>query len=173
MNPIPVPFLSQWDKTAVLSRGDCGIVSACMIALWKGIEITPDAMLRRAGLPVGRKSYTFAEIIRAAGAVGVRLITRSGATWEVIRDELAVGSPVISLLRYGKISGNQDDFEGAHFWLCVGFDATHVICHDPNWWGARRLEGAFRRVPIEEFRAAIGTALLETGNGVHQSLFVA
>lgn len=167
-----IPYLSQWDSTARLSRGDCGIVSACMVALWKGIETTPDAMLQRAGLPVGRLSYHFSEIIIAARYVGVELEYHSGATWEAIRNELTLGQPVIPLLRYSEISGNQDDFAGAHFWLCVGFDATHVIAHDPNWWQPRRDEGAYRRVPIDEFRKAIGEALLPTGNGAHQALFL-
>lgn len=167
-----VPYISQWDPTAVLSRGDCGVVAACMVALWKGIETTPDAMLKRAGLPVGRMTYSFSEIIIAARHVGLELEYRSGATWEVIRNELILGQPVIPLLRYNEISGNQDDFAGAHFWLCVGFDATHVICHDSNWRQPRRDEGAYRRVPLDELRKAIGEALLPTGNGAHQALFV-
>ena len=169
---IRVPFISQWDATARLSRGDCGIVSACMIALWKGTDTTPDAMLKKAGLPVGRLSYTFAEIILAARAVGVQLAARQNVTRPLICDELLKGCPVIPLLRYNEISGNQDDFAGAHFWLCVGFDKTHMIVNDPNWWQPRRDEGAFRRIPNAEFDAAIGEALRATGNLPYQSLFV-
>lgn len=169
---IRVPYVSQWDATAKLSRGDCGIVSACMIALWKGTDTTPDAMLKKAGLPVGRLSYTFAEIILAARAVGVQLAARQNVTRSMICDELLKGCPVIPLLRYNEISGNQDDFAGAHFWLCVGFDKTHMIVNDPNWWQPRRDEGAFRRILYAEFDAAIGEALRPTGNLPYQSLFV-
>lgn len=170
---IAVPYISQWDADAHLSRGDCGIVAACMVARWKGIDTTPDAMLQRAGLPVGRHSYDFREIIRAAAAVGLKLEYRSAATWEVIANDLKVGQPVITLLRYGQISGNQDDFDGAHFWVETGLDAQgSVTVNDPDWWQPRRAEGCQRRVPVAEFEAAIGDALLATGNQPHQSLFL-
>lgn len=170
---IDVPYLSQWDADARQSRGDCGIVSACMIARWKGIDTTPDAMLLNAKLPVGRKSYYFNEIIVAGWGVGVNLVARSGIARGAILAELAQGRPVIPLLRYGEISGNQDDFDGAHFWLCVGADADAVYVHDPNWWQPRRSEGAFRRIPNAEFDAAIGDALRATGNNPYQALFLA
>lgn len=168
-----VPYISQWDTTAKLSRGDCGIVSACMIAQWAGIDTTPDAMLLKSKLPIGRKTYDFNEIIRAGQAVGLELYHRSGATWDVLRNELILGNPVISLLRYGKISGNLDDFDGPHFWLLVGFTPDSVIVHDPNWWEPHRAKGMYRQVPLGEFKNAISVdALKPTGNNGYQSLFV-
>lgn len=168
-----IPYVSQWDADAKLSRGDCGIVSACMIAQWKGIDITPDAMLQRAGLPVGRLTYSFSEIIIAARHVGLELEYRSSATWGVLRDALIQSKPVIPLLRYNEISGNLDDFAGAHFWLCVGFTHDSVVVHDPNYWHPYRDMGAYRQIPLTEFKKAIGEALLPTGNGVHQALILA
>src|SRR5690606_4704560 len=129
-----------------------------------------DGMLHRAGLPIGRKTYTFPEVIHAARAAGVTLEYRAGATRSVIHAELTAGRPVISLLRYGEISGNQDDFDGAHFWLCIGFDLDAVYVHDPNWWEPRRAEGAARRIPNAEFDRAIGEPLRETGNQPFQAL---
>ena len=41
-------------RRAKLSRGDCGIVAACMCALWKGIKTTPDEMIHKANLPIRR-----------------------------------------------------------------------------------------------------------------------
>ncbi|MEP7293496.1 MAG: C39 family peptidase, partial [Chloroflexota bacterium] len=164
MIAMKVPYISQWDATAKLSRGDCGIVAACMCAQWKGIRTTPDEMLRLAGLPIGRHTYDFPEVIRAASAVGVRLKYFYPATWSIIRAELKATRPVISLLRYGKISNNQDDFDGSHFWTCVGFDDEHVYVNDPNFWGDQRERGAMRQIPLVEFKQAIGPALLPTGN---------
>lgn len=172
MIAMKVPYVSQWDSTAKLSRGDCGIVAACMIALWKGAKTTPDEMLRKANLPVGRHSYDFPEIIRAASAVGLNLKYYYPATWPIICSEIKAGRPVISLLRYGKISNNQDDFEGSHFWTCIGCDDENVYVNDPNFWGAYRERGAMRRVPLIEFKKAIGPALLPTGNKAYQSLFL-
>lgn len=174
-NILPVPFLSQWDDDAHYSRGDCGVVSACMIARWKGIATTPDGMLLRAGLPIGRLSYTFQEVILAARSVGLQLAARQNVTRSAICAELDAGRPVIPLLRYGEISGNQDTFDGAHFWVCVGYDAEAraMIVNDPNFWGAKREQGHNRRVPFDEFDEAIGDALHATGNGAYQSIFVA
>lgn len=169
---ISVPYRSQWDADAVLSRGDCGIVAACMIANWRGVDTTPDGMLRAAELPVGRLTYDFKEIISAGRAVGLPLVARQNIRRSDICAELRAGNPVITLLRYSQISGNQDDFAGAHFWVEVGYDDTHMIVHDPDWWQPRQDEGAFRRIPHAEFDAAIGVALLETGNAAWQSLFI-
>lgn len=169
---INVPYRSQWDADAVLSKGDCGIVSACMVANWQGADVTPDGMLRKAGLPVGRLTYDFKEIITAARHAGLSLVARQNIRREDICAELRAGNPVITLLRYSKISGNQDSFAGAHFWVEVGYDATHMVVHDPNFWDERRSEGAFRRVPLAAFDTAIGDALRETGNQPFQSLFV-
>jgi hypothetical protein len=172
MIAMKVPYISQWDATAKLSRGDCGIVAACMIAQWKGIKTTPDDMLRRGKLPVGRHTYDFPEVIRAASAVGVKLRYYYPATWPIIRSELKATRPVICLLRYGKISNNQDDFDGSHFWTVIGYDDENVYVNDPNFWGAYRERGAMRRIPLTEFKKAIGPALLPTGNKAYQSLFL-
>ncbi len=167
-----VPYVSQWDDTARYSRGDCGIVSACMCALWLGIETTPDEMLTKADLPLGRYVYDFPEVIAAGQAVGLRLTYHYPATWPVILKELKAHRPVISLLRYGMISGNQDDFDGSHFWTCIGYDEEHVYVNDPNFWGVYREQGAQRCIPLAEFKRAIGTALLATGNQPYQSIFM-
>lgn len=143
-----------------------------MVALWKGIQTTPDEMIRKAQLPIGQHSYSFNQTILSARAVGLNLVYKSGATWEVIQQELSQGRPVITLLRYDKISGNQDDFGGSHFWVETGYDDEFVYCNDSDWWGDRELEGKDRKIPISEFKDAIGDPLIATGNAKHQSLFV-
>lgn len=171
MIAMQVPYISQWDDTAKLARGDCGIVAACMIAQWRGIQTTPDQMLREAKLPVGRLVYDFPDVIGAAKAVGLTLKYHYPATWTTIHAELKAGRPVIPLLRYGMISHNQDDFGGAHFWTCVGYDDENVYVNDPDWWGELRAKGAMRKIPLAQFKKAIGPALLSTGNQPYQSIF--
>lgn len=167
-----IPYLSQWDDDAKLSRGDCLIVCVAMLAAWRGNPISPDALLRKAGLPVGRLTYTFAEGIVAARVAGVALRHVRPAAWNTIRVEIDAQRPVVALLRYGVLSGNQDSSDVAHFVVVLGYDATHVVMHDPNWWDERREEGAFRRVPLSEFQRAIGVPLSETGNMSWQSLYI-
>lgn len=171
---IDVPYNSQWDDDAHYSKGDCGIVSACMVARWRNILTTPDGMLLRAGLPIGRLSYTFQQIILAARSVGLQLAARQNVTRSAICAELDAGRPVITLLRYGEISGNQDSFDGAHFWVESGYDSStkQMIVHDPNWWKPKREQGKNRRIPFDEFDEAIGDALRATDNQPYQSLFI-
>lgn len=143
-----------------------------MVALWKSIKTNPDAMIKLAGLPIGRHSYEFAEVIRAGEAVGLQLKYVYPATWDVVRQELDQKRPVVTLLRYGLISHNQDDFDGSHFWTVIGYDDQFVYVNDPDYWGVRRLEGKARAIPIQEFIDATGDALLATGNKPRQALFV-
>ncbi len=167
-----IPYRSQWDSDAALSRGDCGIVCVTMLANWRGIEITPDELLRFAELPVQQATYTFAQLMKAGNAVGLRFTYQRPATWDNIRAALIAGQPSITLLKYGEISGNQDTFTGAHFWLNVGYTETEAITHDSNFWQPRRDEGKFRRVPLFEYQKAIGDSLTQTGNMPYQSLFL-
>lgn len=169
---IDVPYASQWDADAHLARGDCGIVCASMLARWRGIKTSSDAMLDKADLPIGKHSYTFNEIIAAAKSVGLKLRYVHPAGLLQIQQELDAGRPVISLIRYGELTGNQDDFDGAHFVVVVGCDRS-VYINDPDWWGERRAEGKAREVRTYEFASAIGDALLSTGNMGVQSLFLA
>lgn len=141
-----------------------------MVANWRGIDITPDALLKRAELPAGRQTYTFNELIHAASVVGLKMRHVADATWDVIRAEVDAGRPVIPLLRYGELSGNQDTFTGAHFWVVVGREPGVVIVNDPNFWSARRNEGYQRRVPLAEFERAIGKSLNATNNMAYQAL---
>lgn len=167
------PYLSQWDANAHFSRGDCGIVSVAMCAQQRGSELSPDQIIEGARLPIGAHSYSFNQLLTAASYVQCPMVFRPGATWPLIEAHLTtMHKPVISLLRYGEISGNQDDFDGAHFWVVVGFDGENVITNDPNWWGERRMEGYRRKIPLLEFKTAIGSPLVYTGNQAYQSLFV-
>jgi uncharacterized protein YvpB len=170
---IDVPYRSQWDADAQLSTGDCGIVSVAMICNWKGISITPDQLIRKAGLATGRSLYSFAELMLAGKAVGLNFRYVRPARWDDIRAELDAGRPVIPLLRYGELIGNQDvTFTGGHFLVVVGYDTNGVYVNDSNWWGSRRLEGFRRRIDYDRFERCIGEPLTKTGNSPFQSLFL-
>lgn len=157
MIAIGVPYKSQWDADASRSKGDCGIVSVAMILKWKGKDISPDILLDMAGLPGGRATYTFSELMKAGSAGGVPFKYVHPATWDVIKLELQQGRPVIPLLDYEYISNNLDrNFKGNHFWVVVGYDGDYVLVNDPDWWQPRREEGHMRRIPLMEFEKAIG-----------------
>lgn len=169
---IDVPFMSQWDLDAHLSPGDCGTVCVAMVCQFKGLDVTSDQLVTRAQLPVKAVTYSFGQLIRAASAAPLKLVYKSGATWEAIRSELDAGRPTITLLRYGSLNSNQDSFRGPHFVVVVGYDDSSVIIHDPDFSGVLRELGAGRRIPINQFKKAIGDDLLKTGNQAWQSLFL-
>ena len=166
-----VPYASQWSSTAKKSKGDCGIACVCMVAASRGINVTVDDLLVRAGLPVGRAAYSLWELKQAAQVIGLNLEIVVPAPWSKIKQEIKQGRPVITLHKYGELSNNQDTFVGAHFSVVVGFDEQRVIVNDPNFWGDRTAEGNGRRIPIVEWERAIGTALLPANNA-YQSLFL-
>lgn len=162
----PVPYLSQWDQDARLSIGDCGIVSVAMIARWMNIIISPDELLHRAGLPSGRLTYSFSEVIRAADVVGIKLKYVHPATWETIKTEIDANRPIIPLLDYEFLHNSQDtSFKGNHFWVITGYDSTGIFCNDPDWWGIRRADGHNRHIPTLDFENAIAAV-------GHQALFL-
>lgn len=162
----PVPYLSQWDADAKLSIGDCGIVSVAMIARWMNIIISPDELVRRAGLPSGRLTYSFSELIRVASVVNIKLKYVHPATWETIKAEIDANRPSIPLLDYEFLHNSQDThFKGNHFWVVIGHDTAGVFVNDPDWWGVHREEGHNRHIPYLDFSNAIAA----TGN---QALFL-
>jgi ABC-type bacteriocin/lantibiotic exporter with double-glycine peptidase domain len=167
-----VPYGSQWATTAQRSVGDCGIACLSMVAASRGIDFTVDEILTLAELPGGRSTYSMWELKKAAQAIGVTLTIKVPAYWADIKSEIKAGKPVIVLHRYGELEGNQDTFTGAHFSVVVGFDGTDVIVNDPNFWGDHMEEGRARRIPLDDFERAIGSALLRTGNNANQSLFL-
>ena len=143
-----------------------------MVASWKGITTSPDALVRAAGLPTGVSNYTFNDGILAASMVGLKLVYRSPATWEDLLAEGLAGRPTIPLIRYGELSGNQDTFKDAHFIMLVGATPTEAIIDDPDWWQPRRAGGAGRVVPLGEFKHAIGDGLPKANRQPFQALFV-
>src|SRR5262245_4247887 len=161
-----VAYKSQYDPDAALSGNDCG--PACLAMLLSGLDIaaTTDEVFHCTGAsPAGFVSM--AQLLRAADRYGAPLEFRTGCGLHELRGYLNHGRPLIALVHYGAFSelepgvSTQSPFTGPHFLLVVGYDARHVVVHDPLWTGERRGEGAFRRWPNAVWERAWATCHLD------------
>jgi hypothetical protein len=156
------------------TRGDCGPAALAMM-LWKRTNQRPT--VNQVGIACGQpvdgngSMYTNHGQLRAgAASYGVTLQTRSPyilprLDLDLLREELAAGRPVIALILYKALREelqaypdsikNQDDFNGAHWVLVVEMSEDAVWIMDPDFWGDRREEGNYRRVPILAFDEAL------------------
>jgi hypothetical protein len=162
---LDIPYLSQWDVPDADDRpGDCGPACVAMIAHFKTDQRpTVDEVATSAGQPTagwGRWSTKASQLMQGGLRHGVSLVYRRPLDLDRIKEEIENGDPVIALVHYdiiAKTGENQDDFDGAHWVLVVGYDDESIVMHDPDFWGERRNEGAFRHVPIDIFTEALET----------------
>jgi len=166
-------------------RGDCGPAAlAPLIYLLTLERPTVDELGDACGQPrsgPGAAYTSHAQLIQGAAAYGVRLESRvESLTLGVIIEELREGRPSISLINYkrlrewtdavrGTVKNQDRTFNGAHWVLAVGYDPVHpelgevVEVHDPDFWGDRRGDGAFRAVPVDVFVDVMGTVAETSG----------
>jgi hypothetical protein len=129
---------------------DCGPASIAQgVYLLTGILLTIRAVVTWIGNP--NKFTTVAQIIAALKHYGVTARYESAATWDWYKRMLDGGSIVFALVDYDQFSDNPLRYFYAHWMTVIGYDATHVIAHDP----LRRTGPT--RFPIAEFVRAINT----------------
>jgi len=191
---LDVPYFSQWGPGADVRRGDCGPACVSMIAAYKvGTPVSVDRMADYCGQPsagVGSQYTGHANLRKGALACGVSLKTVSpagaglGLKPYLIDLHLYNGNPVIALIHYGVLRDelnhyspdeytyNQDvNYDRGHWCLVVGYGDDFYLIHDPDFWGNRTLEGAWRKVP----RLAFDEALRSVAPGCtmgHQGLVI-
>lgn len=173
--PRKFPYLSQWDPTAEARPGDCGpAVLAMLIHGLTDYRPTVDDVAAACGQPTkgkGRWYTNHAQLRRGAAVYGVTLRTRSKYRlpiydWDLIVAELENDWPSIALLHYGvlhdllkkypKFVQNQDiGYRRGHWVAVVNFFGDWVQVQDPDFWGDRRLDGNYRRIPRAVFKAAL------------------
>lgn len=174
-----VPYLSQWGTGADQRRGDCGPADVAMLVhhftSWRP---TVDQVADACGQPsagVGSQYTGHHQLRVGARKFGVSLETRSPYTerggesrlsMELLIGQVTMGMPSIALVHYGVLrdatnaiegtTRNQDqNFERGHWLLVVGYDRYNVYVNDPDYWGARAIEGHYREVPWQAFESAL------------------
>jgi hypothetical protein len=106
--------------------GDCGMAMIAMLA-----DITIEEAYAASGLQPGIWA-NFNQLEHGLKNLKIdsnyaRLNTHQ------IKNYLTVGWPVIALIDYGRLPNylKNSAFDGAHFVLCVGFNALEIAIHDP------------------------------------------
>jgi hypothetical protein len=176
---LEVPYHSQEDGNARWASADGGPICVRMLIGWNALRLkqpdprlTMDEINKAAAIGQTRFS-TPLQLVAVADQYGLKLEHRQDATLTKILAELDAGRPLISLLRYGNLTGRQNlRFRGGHYVVVIGYNDREIILNDPDWCGERRSEGAGFRVLRAEFESAIGPDNRKAGNPPYQALFV-
>jgi len=150
--PVPpegaVPYRSQWDTDASSRGADCGQTTVAMLTQWRGISVDIDDLRFQSstnGLTTG------ADLVRNFASIGL------SAVWRYLSGAETPPLNSICLVRYDGFdrSSVQDrNYRGWHWIILLQIDPDFVTVHDPDYWGARRREGAFKRYSRREWNAA-------------------
>lgn len=154
---LSVPYLSQWDQTAVLSNNDCGAAAVAMILNYYGENLTVDQVQQKTGSSGGL--VTIEQLQKAITACGYSSEVYTGQTFDNLKNFLTRGLPVVALVHYGSLTSTQDkQFKGGHFFDVVGYRSDNsVYVNDPNFKDALRKDGDHHVYTFQEFMAAWGS----------------
>lgn len=159
---LDIPYRSQHDADAQLSRADCGPACVAMLVEWKGGTITVDGITAL----TGTGPTDSIELTRAALVHGISLMRVNNAILSGIEAQIDSGKPVVALVRYADFGKFRQDtqYAGLHWVVVVGYDSENIYIHDPNHWGARRNEGKAKAIPRAMFDFAWGDTMPEAIN---------
>lgn len=154
---VKVPYRSQHDDDAKISRADCGPACVAMLLEWRGLTITTDDLSRMTSIGPTNAG----QLIAAAAQHGLRLIRRSPMSIADVENQIRLGKPLIALIRYQDFGSIRQDlaYTGLHWVVVIGFDADSIYVNDPDYWGARRLEGQGKSIPRALFNHAWGDTM--------------
>ena len=138
-----IPYFSQWDEDGNQRSADCGQTCVKMLAASCDIDVQINALTfqtRADGSASGN------DLIKNFNMIGLK------AT-EHINEPLRMGD--ICLVEYGLLSDRQNwEYIKLHWMVYLSRGNKYVTVHDPNFYEARRLEGARKRYPNAEWDLA-------------------
>ena len=141
-------YRSQWDPDGSSRRNDCGTACVAMILDGFGQHVTINDI--SAQIMLGQDIGTDADdLVKALRDRGVNALAWAGMAYPP--------APYIALVNYaGFARANVQDsnFRGWHWLIVLSMDDLTVVCHDPDYSGARRNEGDHKRYGRAEFDAA-------------------
>lgn len=177
-----VPYISQWDKEADVRRGDCGPACLTMILRYFFDDAgTVNEVAEIVGQEISDSSTNLHQLKNGARYFGLEGYVSFGSVKEVPIHQVNELSKVILLIDYGELRDqlkkhpneiqNQDiRYDFGHFVVLLGETETHYIIHDPDFWGANRELGAFRKVPKAALQAAYDS--VAPGNKIKNAYLV-
>jgi uncharacterized protein YvpB len=169
---LDVPYRSQWDQDAKMSRTDCGPACLAMVLGYYGTQVSINTLLAATGAAPGQYVGS-GQLQRVARSYGVAFEYGANYTLNDLKHWIDEGKPAIALVRYrfwSQIeprSSTQDTFTGPHFVVVVGYGDGSIYINDPNYWPPRREEGHTKAWSEELFNQAwsnVGTASFPNPN---------
>lgn len=153
---LTVPYSSQWDNDATISKNDCGAASIKMVLQYFGIkDVTTDKIVTDLGLNGGQ--YTSIAHIKD-------YLSRNKLEFEYYSGEdqayqfnkmkscLDRGMPCFTVVHYGEFNSRQDkQFAGAHIFVIVGYREDGVFVNDPDFFAQYRADGDHHFYTNQEF----------------------
>lgn len=150
------PYKSQWDNDANARGADCGQTCVAMLAALKGISVAVNDLRFQSSTSGLTTGY---DLVNNFDSVGIK------ANWKYwtdsdVRSYASLGEAPVNSICLVKYSGfkresvQDDNYFGWHWVVFLGQTDTHVIVHDPDYWGNRRDEGAFKMYTKEEWYKA-------------------
>ena len=157
-----IPYKSQSDPDATISKNDCGPTCIAMILNGLDKNVTTNAVFRRTGCKP-TEYVSLAQMINAAQTYGITFQYKRPWSLEDLMQWISDGKAIIPLVHYGAWSqiqpgvSTQSTFTGPHFVVVVGFDDEYIYINDPLFWDTdtakRRHEGEHKAWTYEQFLA--------------------
>ena len=148
-DPLTVPYRSQWDTDAANRTCDCGQTCVAMLAAWRQIPIHIHDLLHQS-TPSGLSSAK--DLVNNFNTIGL-----SAEVIQLAPAQALTRLPAICLMYYGGLerSSVQDKkYKGWHWLVLLQQCDSHVVVHDPDFWGQRRAEGAQKQYSLAEWQRA-------------------
>lgn len=153
---INVPYASQWDISANLSKDDCGPACISMILNYYGENTNINDVFTKTGAKKD-SLISIAQMQTAIKSWGYESTYEIGKTWDDCRKLLNENTPVILLIHYGPLSSRQDkNYSGGHFIVLTGEDNDCWLVNDPDFWNGYRVDGEQHRYLKNEMEMAWG-----------------
>lgn len=154
MIKLQVPFFSQWDILANLSKDDCGPACINQILNYYGEQTTINDVFTKTGAPKD-SLISISQMQKAIKAYGYESYYEIGKTWDDCRNLLNQNTPIILLIHYGPLSSRQDkNYYGGHFIVLTGEDNDCWLVNDPDFWNDYRQDGEQHRYLKNEMELA-------------------
>ena len=161
LDPLKVPYRSQWDVDANNRTADCGQTCVAMLAQHHGIKVKIND-LRFQSQPSGLSSSM--DLVNNLGSVNIKASYR--LIDPVLNDEgimvppqLEAELPAICLVSYAgfdRTSIQDKKYTGWHWLILLAVDPVlkNVIVNDPDFWAPRREEGNRKHFTYNEWNKA-------------------
>lgn len=147
---LDIPFATQQDNSV---HNDCGAASVRMLALfYHGSAPSIEAIAAATGTT--NKLTTATDLVNMGHYCSLSLETSYQLSLVVHYRSLIQYMPAIPLVDYGCFAPQPYAYDGGHWLVTTGMDATHMILNDPlqyspNW-----------RAPLDQFTQSLNSYLV-------------